>query len=132
VEVRRLDGRAPAGADGGVEALLLDAMAAPETQIAPATASAPYRAPGAVIEADREADWVRLRDVIARLTGGDVTYRRGLRARLAAVAISEQARRTPEAVGAEFAAVVDAAGDRALGGAIVREIEQGFSTRAPA
>ena len=130
VEARRVDA-APTASDGGlVESLLLGAMTPPTATRSPRDGALPYREPAAAAGPSVEAPWVALPDVAFALSRGDGGFRRRLRARLEAAAPPQSDIRPVEAVGAELTAALEAAGDRTLGAAIVRDVERGFARRA--
>jgi hypothetical protein len=130
VDVRRTGApSATAGADP-VEALLLGAMPPAGVRVAATEGLLPYRAPGAATEPGADAPWAPLTRVIFALSGGDPQRRRELRAALTAALAGGPAARPDAEVLAELVATIDATGDRSLGAAIVRQVEQGFATRA--
>jgi len=132
LELRRID--ALPGAEGGdfLSARLLDALEAPGVTVSQADPILPYRAPAAVAETSREAPWVRLPQAVFAMSKGDPRFRRETRARLESMLPASAEARSAEVVCAELTSMLEASGDRAIGGVILRQIELGFAMRAPA
>lgn len=113
------------------ERSLLDAMTGGGRATVAPTGVMPYRTATATAAPAAEAPWTPLPRVVLAMSGGDLGFRRRLRARLEAEAPSAANLRTAEETGAELAAVLAGLGDRPLAAGLLCEFERGFNLRSP-
>lgn len=132
LELRRTDALPGSESEDFLSARLLDSLEAPAVTVSQSDPLLPYRAPAAVAETSREAPWVRLPHAIFAMSKGDPRFRRETRARLESMRPEGAEARPAEVVCAELTSMLEASGDRAIGGVILRQIELGFAMRGPA
>lgn len=131
VELRRTGALLPSAGADLFESSLMSVLVAPGVTLSPREGAAPYRAASVAPGPPGDAPWAQLAGAISAMSQGDPRFRRALRSRVEAATADVPPSRSAEAVCAELTATLDATGDRSLGAALLRRIEQGFSMRVP-